>query len=288
MRGKEKLLDKKISNLKSKKITKKKSLQEKGITLIALVVTIIILLILAGVTLNIALSDNGLFSKTQEAAEKYKQAQSDEEEMVRQIATQMNSEYVGAEVTGYDLTGNTNKTYKATTDETGYAEEQTINRKEDGMQWRIWDFDGNILWIIGDSTDDKLYLQGVIGYNNGVDILDDICNELYSNGKKEVYASNLKRSDIQRVSTYDYTKYKYTMKDENGENIGEKNFGESITISDVKCPRIWNNNDKKWTYEYKADGTVTTGDKEGKIWETRESSEEKSKEDIISNENEWC
>ena len=97
MKGKERMLDKNNMTFKLEKITilqvsenqmsrnelsKKKSLQENGITLIALVVTIIILLILAGVTLNIALSDNGLFSKTQEAAEKYKQAQEDEEEAI--------------------------------------------------------------------------------------------------------------------------------------------------------------------------------------------------------------
>ncbi len=53
--------------------------QEKGITLIALVITIIILLILAGVTLNVALGDNGLFQKSKEAVEKSKQAALDEE-----------------------------------------------------------------------------------------------------------------------------------------------------------------------------------------------------------------
>ena len=71
MREKRKTLDKKEENLNFKKITKKQKLQERGITLIALVVTIVILLILSGVTLNIALSDNGLFSKTKEAVEKY-------------------------------------------------------------------------------------------------------------------------------------------------------------------------------------------------------------------------
>ena len=152
MKEKERLLDKNNMILRLEKMTrsmeknqmsrnelsKKKSLQERGITLIALVVTIIILLILSGVTLNIALSDNGLFSKTKEAADKYKQAQSDEEEMIRQIATQMYSEYVGAEVTGYDLKDNDKMEYKATTEETGYNEEQTINRDTD-MTWKIWD-----------------------------------------------------------------------------------------------------------------------------------------------------
>lgn len=44
---------------------------KKGITLISLVVTIIILLILAGVTLNMILSNNGIFDMTKKATESY-------------------------------------------------------------------------------------------------------------------------------------------------------------------------------------------------------------------------
>lgn len=51
---------------------------ERGITLIALVITIIILLILAGVVINIVLGDNGLLKKTSEAVNKYKQAETNE------------------------------------------------------------------------------------------------------------------------------------------------------------------------------------------------------------------
>ena len=50
MREKRKTLDKKEENLKFKKIAKKEKWQERGITLIALAVTIIIMLILAGIT----------------------------------------------------------------------------------------------------------------------------------------------------------------------------------------------------------------------------------------------
>lgn len=46
--------------------------KEKGITLVALVVTIIILLILAGVTITIALSDNGLFQRSKQAVNEHK------------------------------------------------------------------------------------------------------------------------------------------------------------------------------------------------------------------------
>ena len=43
--------------------------QNKGITLIALVITIIVLLILAGVAISIVVAPDGLFSKTQQAKE---------------------------------------------------------------------------------------------------------------------------------------------------------------------------------------------------------------------------
>ena len=44
--------------------------KEKGITLVALVVTVIILLILASVTLSMLTGDNGIISKAREAKEK--------------------------------------------------------------------------------------------------------------------------------------------------------------------------------------------------------------------------
>lgn len=41
--------------------------EEKGITLVALVVTIVVLLILAGITINMVIGDNGIISKADEA-----------------------------------------------------------------------------------------------------------------------------------------------------------------------------------------------------------------------------
>lgn len=49
-------------------------MKNKGITLVALVITIIILLILAGITMN-ALAENGLFEKTKLAKEEYRDAE---------------------------------------------------------------------------------------------------------------------------------------------------------------------------------------------------------------------
>ena len=49
-----------------------KIMRNKGITLVALVVTIVILLILAGITITMVLGENGIISQAQLAAERTK------------------------------------------------------------------------------------------------------------------------------------------------------------------------------------------------------------------------
>lgn len=49
--------------------------QNKGITLIALVITIIVLLILAGITLSLIIGENGLIRRAKEGTEKYEIAE---------------------------------------------------------------------------------------------------------------------------------------------------------------------------------------------------------------------
>ena len=48
--------------------------ETKGVTLVALVVTIIVLLILAGITINLVVGDKGIFSRTKSAVDKYKES----------------------------------------------------------------------------------------------------------------------------------------------------------------------------------------------------------------------
>ena len=57
------------------KLKKRTSLGEKAITLIALVVTIVILLILAGVTITMTLGQNGLFTRAREGAATYNESE---------------------------------------------------------------------------------------------------------------------------------------------------------------------------------------------------------------------
>lgn len=58
---------------------------QKGITLVALVITIIILLILAGVTISLTLGDNGLFKTAERAAKNYTNAANAERNLVNDL-----------------------------------------------------------------------------------------------------------------------------------------------------------------------------------------------------------
>ena len=61
-----------------KKVLQKVKRQIQGITLIALVVTIIVLLILAGVALSLTVGNNGLFTRAENAADTWQMASEDE------------------------------------------------------------------------------------------------------------------------------------------------------------------------------------------------------------------
>ena len=61
--------------IKKENLNKIKYNNMQGITLVALVVTIIVLIILAGVSINLVLGDNGIITKAREAKEQYEMAQ---------------------------------------------------------------------------------------------------------------------------------------------------------------------------------------------------------------------
>ena len=58
---------------------------QKGITLVALVVTIIVLIILAGVSISLVLSDNGVVTKAKEGANTQVQATSNEQHLMNDV-----------------------------------------------------------------------------------------------------------------------------------------------------------------------------------------------------------
>ena len=63
-----------------------KNKQERGITLIALVVTIVVLLILAGVSISLVINNNGVISKAKDARDKYAEAQTNDEKQLEETS----------------------------------------------------------------------------------------------------------------------------------------------------------------------------------------------------------
>ena len=71
---------------------KKMTKREKGITLIALVITIIVLLILAGVSISMLTGDNGILTQAKVAKEKNADAQRKEEQQLESMLNRITSE----------------------------------------------------------------------------------------------------------------------------------------------------------------------------------------------------
>lgn len=65
--------------------------KEKGITLIALVITIIVLLILAGVSITAAINGNGLFNRSKKAANVWKNSTAEEDSRINGYSGSMDN-----------------------------------------------------------------------------------------------------------------------------------------------------------------------------------------------------
>ena len=93
---------------------------QKGITLVALIITIVVLLILAVVSIN-AIQNNGIIDKTQGVTEKYNQAQTNEYGTLGGYETMLNT---------YNPSTNVEKFSFTISGTTYYAEK--------GMTWGEW------------------------------------------------------------------------------------------------------------------------------------------------------
>ena len=86
----------------------KKTNGQKGITLVALVITIIILLILATISIQ-SLTNTGLFAKAQEAKEKSQKAEENQAKILNEYEDELNEYVSGTSQAKTDWTGKVNK-----------------------------------------------------------------------------------------------------------------------------------------------------------------------------------
>ncbi len=221
------------------------------------------------------------------AVEEYEKAEQDEKGRLYELEKELNkividpNDYIGAFVTGYQpdkgtctISASTSGVPATEYNKNGIKEngDQEFTTEE-GMQWRIWDYDGTILTIISSKlTQDTLLLSDATGYNNGVYAINEIIRKCYTQkGLNNITVRNLRRTDIQEVSTYDYTNYKHEedklVEATGGETGKILQYGQRKTFERFyKMPIMWKNFDSKWDYEY-SEGAKTGDDKECKIWE---------------------
>ena len=64
---------------------------QKGITLVSLVITIVIMLILAGVSISLVIGQRGIFKKSKNAVDQYKSSAEDENSQLNAIADELDS-----------------------------------------------------------------------------------------------------------------------------------------------------------------------------------------------------
>ena len=198
----------------------------KGITLVALVITIIILLILAGISIS-ALTNTGIFQKAKDAKQKSDDAALDQNTKLDEYENELdkylpkqneNSLAKAVKVGDYvaykpdEPDNNALTTLKTNLKNYSGASDNTTNSaiaREKGLKWRVLDVDettGQVRVISATPTNKSIRLEGYNGYNNAVKLLDDVCSTLY-NSKLATKVQNLKIEDIQdKMKEKDYSK----------------------------------------------------------------------------------
>ena len=134
-----------------------KNKKQSGITLVALVVTIVVLLILAGVSINLVLGENGLITQAKEAKEKTASGMNEENYLINSAIP----DYIDAQVN--EVTGNA-KTITA--DDYG----KVVTNYQEGHTWEIFYADNkNVYLITRDNVGNQTLNDKIAGYNGTSD-----------------------------------------------------------------------------------------------------------------------
>ena len=191
-----------------------KTKEMKGITLVALVVTIVVLLILAGVSINLVLGNNGIIVKAKEAEAKSAEASQNDLKGMNALTEEMNnalgekpkvdlSKYKIGDLVNY--TPNTEKSESTVNESESGTSEQKV-AKDATLKWRILNIDeakGTVDLVSATPTSSTVKFYGALGYHNGPYIMNKICEELYSNSTLNVKARNISLLDMEKHLTPD-------------------------------------------------------------------------------------
>lgn len=189
----------------------------KGITIVALIVTIIILLILAGVSIAMLTGNNGIFNQARKAKEEIDQATENEVAILDEYNNTLNNIAKGVSVpegleVGTIVSYNPSGTYNWQSKYCSSPENEDFEKILDSGEgksfniniWRVFDINettGEVILIPEHSTskieNGKVTLFGAQGYNNAVYLLDEACSNLYGNKEKGIKARSIDIDDIE-------------------------------------------------------------------------------------------
>ena len=198
---------------KNMKSTLKKT--EKGITLVALVVTIVVLLILAGVSINLVLGNNGIIAKAKEAETKSAEASQNDLKGMNALAEEMNNalgEKPKVDLSKYKIGDSVNYTYDPASSSytleskySGYSSNKTIAQTT-GLTWKVLNVDkenDTVDIISTNPTSSTVIFANILGYNNGPYLMNEICKAQYSNKTLGVNARSINLLDMEKHLTAD-------------------------------------------------------------------------------------
>lgn len=215
--------------------------KDNGITLIALVVTIVVLLILAGITISTLFGENGIISAARKSADDTANAENTTNKGLQDLQDQMTDKLsdgkwkdngngtftcgssivtIGDFVT-YDPGSHTHtldisKGEGTSVTVSDYTTPHTLNAPTSPLttqanftSWRVLGVNdkGQLELISSDPTTQTLYLANEAGYLNAVDNLNNFCDDLYGKGENVTGARSLNVDDIDKLAKYDKTTY---------------------------------------------------------------------------------
>lgn len=200
----------------------KKIKDGKGITLIVWIITIIVLLILVGITVMVLIDPNGILTNDLETnKQKGEIGTSGDGEVQTLIEMYKNGEnceildctdathlHVGDYVEGY-VPGNVNAEVEVGKDETGYEGEKQEYKVYENMRWRVLGLSGDKKHVlltsenpmqktVTENENPYLILQGAEAYLYCEDTLDKICS-IYENTELADEVRSIRIEDINRV-----------------------------------------------------------------------------------------
>ena len=181
----------------------------------ALVVTIVVLLILAGASINLVLGNNGIIAKAKDAETKSAEASQNDLKGMNALTEEMNnalgekpkvdlSKYKIGEYVNYTYDiDSASSSYTLESKYSGYSSNQTIAQTT-GLKWRILNIDeanGTVDLISENSTGTSVYFSDILGYNNGPYLMNEICKAQYSNKSLGVNARSINLLDMEKHLT---------------------------------------------------------------------------------------